>query len=143
MSMERLVPPTPEMIQAHPGQVWWGGVFIDPRRYSSSSGSDNSIPYICPRSEYGYKPDIRLPRYGSIEFPPPVRPPPPPPPKPEFGYKTFNEYVQGRGHNWKPYVPYNGSARTVQFPTMQSMGHAKPQRRSLWRSLFGCFCGRY
>lgn len=140
MSMERLVSPTPEMLAAHPGQVWWGGVFIDPRKYSSSSGSDNSIPYICPRSEYGYKPDIRLPRYDSIGFPPVTAPAPPP--KPEFGYKTFDEYAKGRGHKWTPYVPYNGAARGVQFPTIQSMGHQKP-RRNIFRSLFGCFCGRY
>ncbi|KAK6351472.1 hypothetical protein TWF718_004631 [Orbilia javanica] len=143
MPTELLAEPTPEMIAAHPGQVWWGGVFIDPRRYSSSSGSDNSIPYICPRSKYGYKPDIRLPRYGSLEFPPNVGPPAPPapPPKPQFGYSNFDEYVKGRGHKWEPYVPYTGTARAVQFQTIQSMGYEKPQRRSFWRSLFCCFCG--
>ncbi|KAK6361292.1 hypothetical protein TWF730_005027 [Orbilia blumenaviensis] len=142
MSMERFYPPTPEMLKAHEGQVFWGGVFIDPRKYSSSS-SDNSIPYNCPRSQYGYFTNSQLPKHGSVAPKPIKVTPPAPVARPEVGFKTFQEYVQARGHDCPSYIPYNGAAKAVQFPSMQSMGYEKQASRSFWSSLCGCFCGGY
>ncbi|EPS38740.1 hypothetical protein H072_7559 [Dactylellina haptotyla CBS 200.50] len=107
-----------------PSYTLWGGVHICPDDYSPSTAP---FPYICPRSNYGYSPDLRLPRYGSVDLKPII-----------VGYNHRDDYVKGRGHSWAPYTPYSGDATGVQFETTK---HTRPKKKGFWRKLFSdCLC---